>query len=307
MPSMEDAPDRELRQFLARPPFRIRVPTHDMLAPFVEAVTHPSYASEMRQRGRAFEDYQRLEFLGDSLLKNAVCDVLYREGMDTESMNRRKEELVENDHLADILASYSGGTVIRISGPNLANMNAAGISHMRADVAEALCGAVLEVFGYDRAYAVACDMLDLSPGALPEADMDGAEDPGVLYSLPSVFTSDISADCQERMRIALADPSAECRGERGRLAVLGDSVLELTASLAVFRSTNLDEGRMTLYRQDVMSSSHLGPRARSLILTEGSDRVVSESFKALLGALQACHGYERASEAAMAVIPRPVI
>ena len=305
---MESPEDRRLRGFLAEPPLGIRGLTAAELEVFAAAVTHPSLSAEEADRGRRVPDYQRLEFLGDSVIKHAVCDSLCRSCEDPEDINRRKEDLVENANLAQVLEGIGGHSVIRISRKNLANMNPAGVSHMHADVLEALCGAVSAVRGQEAAQTLACEMLGLEIGQVFAADV-----PPYAPSCASegLTAGPVSERCSALIAAAAAGPDSEHRLCRVRLAMLGDSVLDLTVSSAVFRHGGLDEGGMTSFRQRVMESDRLGgwvAEADPGLFPDGtSPRVAAETYKAVLGALAVCHGFGRASEAASAAVPLPII
>ena len=56
-----------------------------------ECFTHPSYVNEHKE----YEDYDRLEFLGDSVLGFVVADYLFRNGNKTEgAMTENKKSIV---------------------------------------------------------------------------------------------------------------------------------------------------------------------------------------------------------------------
>ena len=305
---MESPEDRRLRGFLAEPPLGIRGLTAAELEVFAAAVTHPSLSAEEADRGRHVPDYQRLEFLGDSVIKHAVCDSLCRSHDDPEDINRRKEDLIENTNLAGVLERIGGQSVIRISSKNLANMNPAGVSHMHADVLEALCGAVFTVHGQGAAQKLACSLLDLEAGNDPAADVPLA--PAVSVS-ERLTAGPVADRCSALIAAAAAGPDSDHRLCRARLAMLGDSVLELTVSSALYGHGGLDEGGMTSFRQAVMESDRLGDwvsEAEPGLFPGGaSRRVMAETYKAVLGALAVCYGFGRASDAASAAVPLPVI
>ena len=305
---MESSEDRRLRGFLAEPPLGIRGLTAAELEVFAAAVTHPSLSAEEADRGRHVPDYQRLEFLGDSVIKHAVCDSLCRSYDDSEDINRRKEDLIENANLARVLERIGGHSVIRISRKNLANMNPVGVSHIHADVLEALCGAVFAVRGQEVAQTLACKLLGLEVGHDFGADVPSA--PAVHVS--ERFTAGpVSDRCSALVAAAAAGPDSDHRLCRARLAMIGDSVLELTVSSAVFGHGGLDEGGMTSFRQTVMESDRLGDwvsEAEPALFPDGtSPRVAAETYKAVLGALAVCHGFGRASDAASETVPLPII
>lgn len=305
---MESPEDRRLRGFLAEPPLGIRGLTAAELEVFAAAVTHPSLSAEEADRGRHVPDYQRLEFLGDSVIKHAVCDSLCRPCEDPEDINRRKEDLIENANLARVLEGIGGHSVIRISRKNLANMNPAGVLHMHADVLEALCGAVSAVRGQEAAQMLACKLLGLEVGHDFGSDVPPA--PAVRVS-ERLTAGPVSDRCSALIAAAAAGPDSDHRLCRVRLAMIGDSVLELTVSSAVYGHGGLDEGGMTSFRQAVVESDRLGGwvcEAEPALLPDGTSlRVAAETYKAVLGALAVCHGFGRASEAASAAVPLPII
>jgi len=76
---MESDFEKSVREFLAREPFRLRGVSEDNLALFCAALTHDSYSNEAADMDppRHVESYERLEFLGDSILEFLVCEHVY--------------------------------------------------------------------------------------------------------------------------------------------------------------------------------------------------------------------------------------
>ena len=146
---MESEFEMDVRQFLARPPFRFRNVPQDGLALFCAALTHDSYSNE-----RGGESYERLEFLGDAILEFVVCDHVYQDtGLTEGDMTDYKQDKVANRMISErVLASWpeidsmmrvGGGHVDRSTGAKLIEEN------MRADSFEALLAAVYLTYGME--------------------------------------------------------------------------------------------------------------------------------------------------------------
>lgn len=117
-----------------------------------EALTHPS--CNRQKEGQLFH-YQRLEFLGDSVLGLVISDLLIKhfpqepEG----SLARRKAALVESKALAEIMRQWNIADLIYMSAGEEASGGRDSQSILE-DVCEALLGAVYRDGGYIAAYAV---------------------------------------------------------------------------------------------------------------------------------------------------------
>lgn len=118
----------------------------------VEALTHPS--CNQQKNGGPFH-YQRLEFLGDSVLGLVIGDLLVRrypaepEG----SLARRKSALVESKTLAQRMQRWGIADSIRMS-PGEEAGGGRGSRAILEDVCEALIGAIYRDGGYEAAYEV---------------------------------------------------------------------------------------------------------------------------------------------------------
>ena len=108
-----------------------------------QALTHRSYLNE--HPGEGFEDYERLEYLGDAFLGWVIADELYRRHPSyTEGdLSRGRSSLVRGETLTQIARSFDAGAYL-IMG---AGEEATGGRDRRATleaVVEALIGAVLQ-------------------------------------------------------------------------------------------------------------------------------------------------------------------
>ena len=107
---------------------------------FIEAFTHPSYKGMVP----GIRDYQRLEFLGDSVIQLIAADELVRESSDTEeSMTEKRKQLVNNESLSQIF-DYLKMDQIVLMPPNF-NLS----TKPKGDVVEALFGALYLNIGFD--------------------------------------------------------------------------------------------------------------------------------------------------------------
>ncbi len=158
---------KKVRQFLAKEPFSIRGLSDEQLTIFCRAFIHDSYSNEAMDQGYKHRDsYERLEFLGDSIVEFIACESIfhnsdYQEGRMTDF----KQEVVANKKISQSLAD---------AGIDMDNVMLLGHGHrdpktkenivedcMRADVFEALVAAVYITYGMDRARKLVTDVLIL--------------------------------------------------------------------------------------------------------------------------------------------------
>jgi ribonuclease-3 len=117
-----------------------------------EALTHPS-CNLKTEAGKPFS-YQRLEFLGDSVLGSVISGLLYEhfphevEG----DLARRKSVLVAKKTIAQIVEKLGIDQHIRFSTTE-ANAGGAGNHSIREDIGEAIIGALYADGGFDVAKA----------------------------------------------------------------------------------------------------------------------------------------------------------
>lgn len=127
-----------------------------------EALTHRSSGSS---------NYERLEFLGDSILSLVISQLLYERFPQANEgdLSRMRARLVRGRTLAEVATKLNLGKQIRL-GPG--EMNSGGIrrSSILADALEALLGAVLMDGGYSACQAVIGDLFLPLIVALPAAE-----------------------------------------------------------------------------------------------------------------------------------------
>ena len=115
----------------------------------ISAITHPSAAE-----GKAVTAcYERLEFLGDSVLGGLVANDLYHRypAMDEGQLSMLKIALVSGEMLADIAGELGIGELI-LFGESEKGTGARGLRKALEDVYEALVGALYVDGGYEAAH-----------------------------------------------------------------------------------------------------------------------------------------------------------
>jgi len=156
---MESDFEKSVREFLAREPFRLRGVSEDNLALFCAALTHDSYSNEAADMDppRHVESYERLEFLGDSILEFLVCEHVYKDTDISEGpMTDYKQDKVANHMLSQRILEKGIGidTVMRVGNGHMKGHSKAIEENMRADCFEALIAAVYLSYGMDEARRV---------------------------------------------------------------------------------------------------------------------------------------------------------
>ncbi len=139
------------------------------------ALTHGSWTAE-----HGDEDYQRLEFLGDSVLGLLVAEHLYK-AMPQEpegTLARLRAEVVSGTALGEVAQELGIDDVI-LAGRGATTKGGGKLTGVRADVMEAVIGATY----LDRGMRAARDLVErlVIPHALPRALAGATRDPkGVL-------------------------------------------------------------------------------------------------------------------------------
>ncbi|BCS53805.1 ribonuclease 3 [Geobacter sp. SVR] len=106
-----------------------------------QALTHPSFQHE--QSGAGEGDYQRLEFLGDSVLGMVLAETLYLRLPDRSEgdLSRSRSRMADQDSLASVARGAGVGMFIRL-GRGEEQTAGRDKDSILADVLEALIGAV---------------------------------------------------------------------------------------------------------------------------------------------------------------------
>lgn len=107
---------------------------------YVLALTHPSYNADANTK---HEDYERLEFMGDSVIGFVCADLIFkiREGMDQGNMSKLRSYLVKSASLANYARKINLQHYIR-AGHSLSADQISKSNKILEDVFEALTGAI---------------------------------------------------------------------------------------------------------------------------------------------------------------------
>jgi len=131
----------------------------------------PSLLDEaLAHRSSGSRNYERLEFLGDSLLSFVIADVLYREHPDQDegSLSRLRAHLVRQQTLAEVARELELGDYIALGSGELKSGGYQRDSIL-SDVVESLIGATLLDAGYETARALILSLFESRLATLPPA------------------------------------------------------------------------------------------------------------------------------------------
>ncbi len=257
---------------------------------YVEALVDP--------RGHLF---QRLEYVGDSILDAVVLEALVLvepwSEPDLSLLTGTQQSLV-SDHALGRVASRRGL-------PDVRTFDAS--RHRLADRVEAAIGAAWADSGIDAAVAVAVHLV-VGPGlrhlprraGTPETDGDARYESG-------------SRACgHEPVTPAWYGAAARAGAPRRRLAVVGNAVLEAAFSTAQYAARpSATEADLSEERRTGMSNAILAARARELRLGSGHGstdrRAVADGVQALVGAATMDGGLVAGLRVAAGVLRRPFV
>jgi ribonuclease III len=122
-----------------------------------QALTHPSYHNEYGEGG----DYQRLEFLGDSILGMLLAEMLYARFPDSQEgeLSRMRSQLVNQGALAGIAREHGLGKFIRL-GRGESQTAGRDKDSILCDILESLIAVVYLDGGLDAARKVVMELFD---------------------------------------------------------------------------------------------------------------------------------------------------
>ncbi len=130
------------------------------------AFTHASYTNEHKE----CQDYDRLEFLGDSLLDMIVGDMVYEYYPDSNSgvLSKTRAVLVEGKTLSSLSEQLGFASLVRYSKGE--QNNSKFHKHINEDVFEAFLGALYLDQGYSKVREVIITLFaPLLPGSMERA------------------------------------------------------------------------------------------------------------------------------------------
>ncbi len=151
----------KLQNFLSDPIFNIVNVKEEELNRYDHALTHSSFAKEMKDVGIKCEDYERLEFLGNFVLNFVVSEYIYKKFKDdSEGCMTKRMEIVSNEILAEIIKEKKIGIEKYIKVGKGVSGNKEDLEYsIVADAFEALIGAVYLNKGMQKARKIILRML----------------------------------------------------------------------------------------------------------------------------------------------------
>lgn len=119
---------------------------------YERAFTHSSFNFDARTDHK---DYERLEFIGDSLIGFVVADLAFNLHPDLSQgeMTKLRSTLVQTENLTKLAKSYHMENYVRV-GKSLKQQDLSRMSHLLEDIFEAVIGALYLDQGLKMAYGV---------------------------------------------------------------------------------------------------------------------------------------------------------
>jgi ribonuclease-3 len=153
---MDEKRRAELQKFLSDHSFNSVNVKEEELDIYDQALTHSSFAKEMKDRGIEYDDNERLEFLGNFVLNFVVSEYVFKRFKDdSEGDMTKRMKIVSNEKLAEIVMKKKIGIeelIQRGKGQDLEDS-------MVADAFEALIGAIYRVKGMLKTKKIILGML----------------------------------------------------------------------------------------------------------------------------------------------------
>ncbi len=125
------------------------------LTPYRAALTHPSFRNENARMTRGLEDFDRLEFLGDSILNEVICQKLFEKFPEADEgmLSKLRSILVSQKILSRIAQALELQYTLRISKNLRQNFKDFFKAKLLTDALEALFAAIYFDHGHDKVKA----------------------------------------------------------------------------------------------------------------------------------------------------------
>ena len=198
---------KDLREFLKQ--FDIE-PKHPVL--YEQAFTHPSYNADANTK---HHDYERLEFLGDSVISVCVAEMSYiaRSDLDQGNLTKMRAILVNTNGLSTLARKYNLYEYIRLGNSFSGDISKA--NHILENVFEAFIGALYLDQGFKKTREVLVDMfLD----SIKKFNVDE------LTDYKSKLQEEIQAEHRESVTYELIAESGPAHDKRFKVRVLFDGI-----------------------------------------------------------------------------------
>lgn len=122
---------------------------------YVAALTHPSFRNENFRQTKGLEDFDRLEFLGDSILNEVICQKLFEKFPEADEgmLSKLRSILVSQKILSRVAQAIKLQNVLRISKSLRHNFKDFLKAKLLTDALEALFAAIYFDHGHDKVEA----------------------------------------------------------------------------------------------------------------------------------------------------------
>ena len=198
---------RDLKEFLKQ--FNIE-PKHIVL--FEQAFTHPSYNADANTK---HHDYERLEFLGDSVINLVVAEISFvaRPDLNQGSLTKMRAALVSTNGLSNMARKYNLHGYIRLGNSFSGDISKA--NHILENVFEAFIGALY----LDQGFKVTKQVLvDMFVTLIKTFNIDA------LTDYKSKLQEEIQAEHRESVTYELIGESGPAHNKTFRVRVLFDGM-----------------------------------------------------------------------------------
>ncbi len=141
-----------------------------------DVINDPLYEEALTHRSLGKRNYERLEFLGDSVLNMVIADALFQDLPDKKEgiLSRLRAGLVNKDTLAEIAHELDLGSIVKL-GPGELKSGGFRRDSILADTMEAIIGAVYLLKGFSSARDYILKIYDTRMHNLP--DFNDLKDP----------------------------------------------------------------------------------------------------------------------------------
>ena len=198
---------KDLREFLKQ--FNIE-PKHPVL--YEQAFTHPSYNADANTK---HHDYERLEFLGDSVIDLCVAEMSYiaRSDLNQGNLTKMRASLVNTNGLSSLARKYHLYEYIRLGNSFSGDISKA--NHILENVFEAFIGALYLDQGFKNTKEVLVNMF------LDQIKNFSVDE---LTDYKSKLQEEIQAEHRESVTYELIAESGPAHDKRFKVRVLFDGI-----------------------------------------------------------------------------------
>ena len=198
---------KDLKEFLKQ--FNIE-PKHPVL--YEQAFTHPSYNADANTK---HHDYERLEFLGDSVIDLCIAEMSFvaRSDLDQGNLTKMRAALVNTNGLSKMARKYNLHEYIRLGNSFSGDISKA--NHILENVFEAFIGALYLDQGFKNTKEV---LVNMFLGQIKNFNVDE------LTDYKSKLQEEIQAEHRESVTYELIGESGPAHDKRFKVRVLFDGI-----------------------------------------------------------------------------------